>query len=131
MAISHQDILSVADQLYGAGGEPASRSATSRYYYASMHGATEWLSKTPGVPSAGTAKGGLHTVVEGKLRTLDPTASTQLKMKGRSLAVRLVAMKARRVSCDYDLTASPVAHDFAQQKADAHKFATDCASPPP
>jgi hypothetical protein len=129
VAITFADVLAVADGLHGQASEPCQRSAVSRYFYAGLHGADHWLTTTPGMPSSGSAAGGMHAQLEAKLRNLDRHASDAQRKKGRVLAAKLGALKARRVQADYQLSMTMTAAEIAAQKTEAALFVADCQSP--
>jgi hypothetical protein len=130
VAITFHDIHALAGQLQCHAGEAEQRAAVSRDYYAALHASDHWLNQTPGAPSAGEATGGMHVTVYNKLRHLDRQASSKQKVKGRVLAIRLLGMKARRVTADYKLADTLRPEEIAQHHAEARAYLDDYLSVP-
>lgn len=130
MSTSFADIQEVAETLHAATDEASHRSAVSRNFYAAMHGAAHWIGTTPGMPSVGGAPGGLHTELQNKLRALDRSASPDQRWKGRVLAAKLAALKARRVIADYELSNVLRAEEIAAQNDETVDFLEKCTTAP-
>ena len=125
MAISPTDIAYIADHLMTIDSEAASRSAVSRYFYATLHSAEAWMGKLPGMPSAAGHTGGTHQLVINRLRNPDPLCTEPQKKASRMFAAKLEILRNRRVQADYYINETPTAGEINNQQAQARKIMSD------
>ncbi len=131
MPISFEDIQQVARDLHAGEGDASKRSAVSRNFYAALHAAEHWIAHVPGMPSFGGRQGGMHVKVGNQLRGLDPIRSTpDQRQKGIKLAIKLDAMKVRRVIADYKLTDDLRPEEMTAQHVEADDYLRLCRSAP-
>lgn len=131
MAVTFNDVQRVAEDLHLLGHEADHRSAVSRNYYAALHASIAWIASVPGVPSIGGASGGTHTIVENQLGRLDPVrASRDQIAKGKRLAMKLRALKARRVIADYKLADQLTQGEIDAQRTQTQSYLQETTSAP-
>jgi hypothetical protein len=126
MATTPYEILAVADALVINGGEASLRSGVSRYFYAAYHRCGSWQASLPGMASQNGYAGGSHQQLLNMLRNPDGFCGAAQKQKSRFMATKLEALRNRRVTADYYLTAPMEAGEVQAQKIQATALLASC-----
>lgn len=130
MVITCHQIAQVGDELAALGDEPSQRSAVSRHFYAAFHRCVQWKDALPGTASIGGYSGGSHQTLLNQLRGPDRLCSDAQKKRSRFLAVKLAALRTRRVVADYELGDTLLPGEVNTQQFQAATILADCDANP-
>lgn len=129
MPTTAQEIFAVGEALVEMGSEASSRSGVSRYFYAAYHRCVPWQAALPGMSSAHGYSGGTHQQLLNMLRNPDGLCSAAQKQKSRFMAAKLEALRTRRVTAEYDLSATIESGEVQAQKVQAAALLASCDAP--
>lgn len=126
MPTTAHEILAVGDALVQIGSEASARSGVSRYFYAAFHRCGPWQAALPGMSSLSGYAGGTHQQLINMLRNPDGLCSAAQKQKSRLMAAKLEALRNRRVTAEYHLTATIESGEVQAQKLQAAALLASC-----
>ncbi|MFG0496536.1 hypothetical protein ACF8MH_04280 [Pseudomonas sp. YQ_13] len=109
MAISHRDLIAIAQHLLAEGSETALRSSMSRAYYGLFHVATEYA-ELVGVPPPSALVGTTHSKL-GVFYQANKTGDKAFQMKMKQVGWALRSLHELRCKADYHLADDISKHD--------------------
>lgn len=109
MAISHRDLIAIAQQLLAEGSETALRSSMSRAYYGLFHVATEYA-ELVGEPPPSALVGTTHSKL-GVFYQANKSLDKALQLKMKQVGWALKSLHELRCKADYHIVDDIVKHD--------------------
>lgn len=109
MAISHRDLIAIAQHLLSEGSETALRSSMSRAYYGLFHVATQYA-ELVGVPPPSAMAGTTHSKL-GIFYQKNKIGDKTLQLKMKQVGWALKSLHELRCKADYHLADDISKHD--------------------